>query len=277
MLNQELEASISKLSEGSTNNVESLIDHLEELRSRKQVLIDERGARLAEKLGTKWFNEGEKSSKYFMRLLNRATPDSFEVLEGNDGVEVKDPNKIEDVIVDFYKNLYEEGTNIVVDEDVEFFNQIDPISEDDNLHISAQLTAADLLATLGTCKDLAPGPDGIPYSILKLLWPTYGELLIESRKYSLEKHRLPPSHKLSFLKLIPKAGKDLKKLTNWRPITLSNCDHKLITKTYAKRLCERVAAKIGGRQTAYVKNRLINDNIRSILASINISNVYLKV
>ena len=87
MLNQELEASINKLSEGSTNNIESLIDHIEELRTRKQVLIDERGARLAERLGTKWFNEGEKSSKYFMRLLNRATPDSFEVLEGNNGVE----------------------------------------------------------------------------------------------------------------------------------------------------------------------------------------------
>ena len=227
---------------------------------------------LAEKLGTKWFNEGEKSSKYFMRLLNRVAPDSFEVLEGTDGTEVTDPNKIEELIVKFYKSLYEVGTDMAVD-DNNFFDQIDSITGEEDAQISAQLNAAELLATLGTCKDSAPGPDGIPYSILKLLWPTYGELLAESWKYSLERRCLPPSHKLSFLKLIPKAGKDLKKLTNWRPITLSNCDHKLITKTYAKRLCEKLASKVGGRQTAYLKTRLINDNIRSMLATINLTNI----
>ena len=84
---------------------------------------------------------------------------------------------------------------------------------------------------------------------------------------------MPPSHKKSFLKLIPKAGKDLTKLTNWRPITLSNCDHKLITKTYARKLCETIAPKICGSQTAYLKNRLINDNIRAILSTISIANL----
>ena len=80
-------------------------------------------------------------------------------------------------------------------------------------------------------------------------------------------------NQLSFLKLIPKAGKDLKKLTNWRPITLSNCDHKLITKTYAKRLSMAVESCIDERQTAYLKGRLIGDNIRALLASVHTGNV----
>ena len=78
---------------------------------------------------------------------------------------------------------------------------------------------------------------------------------------------------MSYLRLIPKAGKDLTKLTNWRPITLSNCDHKIITKIYAKRMCENVAKSIAERQTAYLKGRLINDNIRSMIATINVTNV----
>ena len=78
---------------------------------------------------------------------------------------------------------------------------------------------------------------------------------------------------MSFLRLIPKAGKDLKKLTNWRPITLSNCDHKLITKTYAIRMSEKVSSVIAARQTAYLKGRQINDNIRGLLMSIHLSNV----
>ena len=77
---------------------------------------------------------------------------------------------------------------------------------------------------------------------------------------------------MSFLKLIPKIEKDLKKLINWRSITLSNCDHKLITKIYAQRLSSAMAACVKENQTAYVKGRMINDNIRSILSSIEVAN-----
>jgi hypothetical protein len=81
------------------------------------------------------------------------------------------------------------------------------------------------------------------------------------------------SHKISYLKLIPKTGKDLTRLTNWRPITLSNCDHKIITKTYALRLGQIIGKVLKERQTAYIKGRLINDNIRAMIASINTANL----
>ena len=100
-----------------------------------------------------------------------------------------------------------------------------------------------------------------------------GPLMVEAWDFSLRTGKLCPSHEISFLRLIPKAGKDLKHLTNWRPITLSNCDHKLITKTYANRMSLAVASKIKERQTAYLKGRLINDNVRALLGSINVSNL----
>ena len=134
------------------------------------------------------------------------------------------------------------------------------------------ITVQELEKTLKECKDSCPGPDGIPYSILGAIWQNYGPILCEAWNHSLVTGNLPPSHKVSFLKLIPKAGKDLKKLTNWRPITLSNCDHKLITKTYSNQICDKIADHIGQRQTAYLKGRLINDNIRSMIASIKVAN-----
>ena len=136
---------------------------------------------------------------------------------------------------------------------------------------SSPITAEELRSTLQSCRDSAPGPDGIPYSIIGLLWPVFGAILTNAWNYSLTTSKLPTSHKQSYLRLIPKAGKDLRRLTNWRPITLSNCDHKLITKTYSKRLCEKLADKIDERQTAYLKGRLINDNIRSMISTINIT------
>ena len=135
-----------------------------------------------------------------------------------------------------------------------------------------QVTMEDLGTTLRTCRDSAPGPDGISYSIISSLWTIYGPAITDAWEYSLRTGKLVPSHRVSFLKLIPKAGKDLKKLTNWRPITLSNCDHKIITKTYSNRICKEVSAVIGARQTAYLQGRLINDNVRSLIATINAAN-----
>ena len=83
----------------------------------------------------------------------------------------------------------------------------------------------ELATMLDSCQDSAPGPDGIPYSLLKLLWHLLGPLLFEAWTYSIAMGQLPQSHRMSYLRLIPKAGKDLTRLTNWRPITLSNCDH----------------------------------------------------
>ena len=274
-INEELDTALSKLASGAVLNQGPLIDYVEELRNRKQVVINTRGERLADKLGTKWYNEGEKSTKYFMRLLNRSLPDNFKKIELDDGSVITDPEMIEDEIVRFYRKLYEDYTTVIADSssDADFFNNLTPISGADSDCVTKEITENEMATTLASCKDSAPGPDGIPYSILRLLWYSFGTILCESWRYSLTLRRLPESHKMSYLRLIPKAGKDLTKLTNWRPITLSNCDHKLITKIYAKRMCENVAKSIAERQTAYLKGRLINDNVRAILSTINITNV----
>ena len=54
-------------------------------------------------------------------------------------------------------------------------------------------------------------------------------------------------------------------LKNWRPITLSNCDFKLITKTLSWRLAEAVKEVISPNQTAYMKDRQISDNLNVML------------
>jgi len=152
-----------------------------------------------------------------------------------------------------------------------FFDNITGVNNEDSAEVAKPLTKAELWQTLVTCKDSAPGPDGIPYTYIKVLWPILGDIIVDAWNYSLQIGKLPISHQVSFLKLIPKVGKDLKKLTNWRPITLSNCDHKLITKCYANRLSDKLNKVISGSQTAYLKGRLISDNIRTIQGALKIA------
>ena len=93
-------------------------------------------------------------------------------------------------------------------------------------------------------------------------------LLINSWQFAQETGQLPTSHESSYLKLLPKDGKDLTQLKNWRPITLSNCDFKIITKTLAKKLTTAVGDLIGQTQTAYIPGRQITDNLHLLLYSI---------
>ena len=271
-INEELNNAVSSLAAGTAiGGPGGLIDYIEELRGRKAQLVEERGNRLAEKVKTKWYNEGEKSSKYFLGLLKRKIPDDFKSLTDNSGNVLTDPELVEKEIVDFYKRLYENKNKMVIEEEDNFLNELTSIAAEEADAITRPMTATELGETLQTCSDSSPGPDGIPYSLLGLVWSSYGKLLSEAWAHSLRTGNLPTSHKASYLKLIPKEGKDLSKLTNWRPITLSNCDHKLITKSYSIRMCNALSSVIGETQTAYLKGRLINDNIRAMLGSINIA------
>ena len=272
MLNLELQIAIASLEKGEGGN--ALIDYIEELRLRKQILVEAKGERLAERLGTKWYSEGELSNRYFLRLLNRGVPDDFKQIQNDRGETLLDEDLIEEEIVSFYRKLYEDYDDSIIDTsaDNNFFDLISGVNDQAADAAANSISLAELQATLVGCSDSAPGPDGIPYSYIRALWKHLGPLIVEAWNFSLVTGNLCPSHKQSFLKLIPKAGKDSTKLTNWRPITLSNCDHKLITKTYSRRLSECLAEKIKERQTAYIKGRMINDNIRALLSTVELAN-----
>jgi hypothetical protein len=65
--------------------------------------------------------------------------------------------------------------------------------------------------------------------------------------------------------LLPKEGKDRKDIKNWRPITRSNCDSKIITKALALKMSEVLDDIIDPNQTAYINGRSVTDSLRSIL------------
>ncbi len=53
-------------------------------------------------------------------------------------------------------------------------------------------------------------------------------------------------------------------LKNWQPITLLNCDYKIIAKVMAIRLQKVLPFIINVDQTGYIKDRFIGENIRII-------------
>jgi hypothetical protein len=147
------------------------------------------------------------------------------------------------------------------------------VSPEVNGMISAPLTVNELWTNLKNARATTPGPDGLSNTFIKKLWDIIGPLIVDAWNHSILTNELAPSHKQSLLHLIPKIGKDMTHLKNWRPITLSNCDHKLITRTYNARLLSAISEYITPTQTAYIKGHNIADNLRTLGAAVRLADV----
>jgi len=275
MLNKRVNAELDEIQKniswrmGRMKNIplyayEENFSQLELLFTKRNLILDERSKNLAEKAKTKWFHEGEKANKYFLNLLNKRRGNTdIEKLVTERG-EITDDNDINAEITNFYKNLYERGepADEVIDDS--FYEHITKVQNYDVIKVISPLSKDELYEVLLTCKDSAPGPDGIPYSYYKHFWYFFGDTLTQAWADSINNGILPASHNDSILRLLPKVGKDLTKLANWRPITLSNCDHKLITKCLARRLTNALKPCLHPNQTAYLPGKQIQDNLRVI-------------
>jgi hypothetical protein len=209
-----------------------------------------------------WYEYGEKSNKYFLNL-NKTRPIQkliSRIKNGNN--EFIGQQQVTKGITSFYEELYKEIPR-VNNEDENFYENCPKLSEADTKMMEAELSIEDLHKALSTCKDSAPGPDGIPYSVYKKFWKICAPIILKAWKYSLHIGQLPPSHLESVITLLPKEGKDQNDIKNWRPITLSNCDSKIITKALALKTSKVLESIIDRHQTAYVPGRSISDNLRA--------------
>jgi hypothetical protein len=141
-----------------------------------------------------------------------------------------------------------------------------------------QLQLAEVAAALSTCLNgTAPGSDGIPYEVYRVLWPLLGPCLLAAANAAFTEgsvesgaaaaDSLPLSWREGVISLIYK-GKALPRpqLSSYRPITLLQCDYKLVCKAVSNRLQPALDYLIDPLQTAFVSGRDIRDNILYHLA-----------
>jgi exonuclease III len=211
----------------------------------------------------KWFEYGEKSNKFFLNLNKGRQLQKLISSIKCSGKEFFGQAEISENIRNFYQTLYAKNEEIKEDGEEDFYKFCPKLSEKDANYMDEKLTIFDLEKALTTCKESAPGPDGIPYVIYKKFWKSTGHIILAAWNHSLTTGRLTKSHEESVITLLPKDGKDKRDIKNWRPITLSNCDSKIITKALAIKMSKILETIIDPQQTAYVPGRSVADNLRS--------------
>ena len=106
----------------------------------------------------------------------------------------------------------------------------------------------------------APGPDGMPPLFYQNFWDLVRGDVSGSILNFLNSGSLPSPLNHTFVRLIPKT-KNPKRVTEFRPISLCNVLYKISSKVLANRLKKVLPYIISEHQSAFIKGRLITDNI----------------
>ena len=216
---------------------------------------------------SRWYNEGEKNTAYFLNLEKRhCKQGTITQLKDDEDKLILSDKEILSECESYYKTLYSSKVN--EDSAETFFS---PLQNGTFLNNEEQLFCEgplNLKECLGALKDMVsektPGTDGLPCEFYKVYWNDIGEILIKALNYSYDTGSLSISQRRGIVKLIPKKDADLTSIKNWRTITLLNCDYKIASKAVASRFKAFLPKLISEDQTGFIRGRNMSENIRTI-------------
>ena len=266
----ELEYEINLLKQSDPGNTQ--LNDLQKQYDDTQSKIAE-GARIRSR--TKWWEQGEKSTKYFYNLeKSNGKGKAWDKIYDKDGNIITGHSNIQERQVEFYKDLYTsqdipnqpEFLNDLYNRDMKFFH--DPIdkqlSNNSKQMLDSEITKEDVLKALKKMpNNKSPGPDGIAVELYKVYWRLLGDDLLDVFKAGLEDKCLSYTQYLAAIILLYKKG-DRADIRNWRPISLLNLDYKILSKVLAERLKIVMHEIISEDQKGCIPGRFIGDNIRHI-------------
>lgn len=253
---------VKKGNNDNSNEVKTVIRHIDTVKDELNVILESQAKYLAQRARVQWIEKGERNNKYFLSLIkqNQAKQHIEEILI--DGKSITCPNRIKKEIHSFYQDLYDNQD--VTNPDHFLHNINDKVNKKENKDLIKPVTLDELTTILKKSKGTTPGPDGIGNQVYKIIWDLVGQYIVDSWNFSLSTGSMPLSQRESVICLLDKKGKDRRILNNLRPITLSNCDIKLITKLYTSRITKIMCRILSTEQAAYLTNRQVHDGLRLI-------------
>ena len=230
---------------------------------RKIILEQSEGDKIRSR--SQWFEKGEKPTAYFHNLEKyHAQKKNWTKILDKSNELVYGTDEILRVQTEFYKNLFKsEGSN---HEQRYFFGEFlkNPIGPENFSILNKKLDLDDIQSALKKVKkNSSPGPDGIIYEFYQEYFDLLKDDLLQVYTASYEEKELAYSQYMALIILLYK--KDVREnIKNWRPISLSNADIKILAKILAERLKKVLPYIIHVNQCGCVKGRKIAQGIRFV-------------
>ena len=172
-----------------------------------------------------------------------------------------------DGIKDFYVNLYASKQTLdpCILLNSEKLRNLPTLNDTERRTTEAGITLADLKKALECFKpNKSPGVDGLNAEFYKVFWNEIGPKLFETLQYSIQTGELPLSQRRAIITLLPKLNKDPLLIKSYRPVSLINCDYKILSKAICNKIAPFLDKLISFDQLGCIQNRFIGQNIRII-------------
>ena len=220
----------------------------------------------------------KKNSKYFFNLEKRNYKQKNRFsLTRQDGSVITENKLILEEQHTFFKNLF---TSEKTDSQIEkaFKEQmtdikVEEIKENEKINFEEDFNIAELKAAVFKMKkDKVPGNDGLPIEFYQVFWDQLKFILLKVCNKIIEEGMYGSLGQI-VIALMDK-GKDPNYLTNWRPISLLNCDAKIYSKMIASRLNHVMQEIVHTDQTGFIRNRYIHENLLDLMSIIDYVNYF---
>ena len=220
----------------------------------------------------RWKQFGERGSKYFHNLKRRNTPNSTikslaMTHSKNSDAFSEDVKEMLTECHTFFREMYRAPTDsLQIDQSENLLASIKRLNEREAQLCEGTLTETEMKTALHTLKNgTAPGPSGYTVEFFKFFWEELKSLVTQTFQEIQQSGKMKASLKQSVTILIPKRGKDQRRVENLRPISLLDVPYKIFTKAIALRINHVIKTCIEDDQTGFIKGRYIGENIRLIL------------
>ena len=214
---------------------------------------------------TDWYEQGEKSSKYFLSLEKRNKPKShLRKILTSSSQETINQTAILENIKSYYSSLCKRHSNKSESDCFSYLTNLNlpKLSEDQQNLCEGKLTRRECweaLLLMGSNK--SPGNDGLSKEFYICFFDEIITYLLDALNLAFDQGQLSNSQSQTIVNLIERKGKDKRYLKNWRPISLINVDAKIASKAIAFRIRKLITNLIHSDQTAYIKVRYIGESV----------------
>ena len=230
--------------------------------------------------------ETEKSSLFFMNRENKNfVKNSINKLKINNQI-TSDKKKIEDAVTKYFGALFnghhdrngvDSGQSFVPDFSglPDFLSGLGQLSQVSQEKLVKEFTYEDIkIIVFKDCeKNKSPGLDGLPYEFYQATWDVIGDDFVKVLQVQLERFSLIDSNRSGATRLGSKVH-GVPDVTELRPITLLNCDYKILSKGFVRKLGPVLHEIIKSGQLCSVKDKNILFGITNIISSIEYVNAH---
>ncbi|QHR78449.1 RNA-dependent DNA polymerase [Lymphocystis disease virus 4] len=163
----------------------------------------------------------------------------------------------------YYSEFYQSSSTEM---NPDFWSDLFVLSDSKRKYLNAPLSETEIIKAIKELgRKKSPGPDGFPVEFYNVFIEILTPLLKTVYEQSFEEQKLPETLNQSQIVPLLKSGKTPLEPCSYRPVSLLNCDYKILAKILASRLEQFLPIFISPDQTGYVKNRRAIFSIQRLL------------